>query len=255
MPEVKVGDYDRDRYDRMRRIDWLDMDSIQKSRCLVVGAGALGNEVVKCMVLAGFGKIDVIDMDTVAISNLSRCVFFREEDGSDIYKAEILSQRAVELSSDSAVNPIIKKVQDLSDWNYDVILGCLDNISARLHTNSHAMYYSIPYIDGATDGFRGKVQVVFPKGPCLECVMNKSHMNVMDTRFTCTGGGTVFVPKTASEITTTSVIAAFQVREAMKIISGKEDLCIKNVMYYDGVTGAIDELEADIDPTCPNHGG
>jgi len=78
---VKVREYDRDRFDRMRRIDCLDIDNLHRSRCLVVGAGALGNEVVKCMLLAGFGDITIVDMDEVVISNLSRCVFFREGDG------------------------------------------------------------------------------------------------------------------------------------------------------------------------------
>jgi hypothetical protein len=61
------------------------------------------------------------------------------------------------------------------------------------------------------------------------------------------------VPKLASEITTTSVIAAIQVREAMKILSGRRDYCIKNVVYYDGVSGKMSELEIPEDRNCPNH--
>jgi molybdopterin/thiamine biosynthesis adenylyltransferase len=251
---VRVREYDRDRFDRMRRIDWLDVERLRGSRCLVAGAGALGNEAVKNMVLAGFGDITVVDMDTVAISNLSRCVFFRDgDDGRG--KSDIVAERASELYPGTKITPVTSKVQDIKDWDYDVILGCMDNISARLHLNSHAVYYNVPYIDGATDGFRGKVHVVLPGGPCLECTMNKSHMSVLDTRFSCTGGGTVFVPKAASEITTTSVVAAFQVREAMKILSGRSDLCIRNVTYYNGENGTSETLELSVDPNCPNHAG
>ncbi|MDD3379457.1 MAG: ThiF family adenylyltransferase [Candidatus Methanomethylophilaceae archaeon] len=250
---MKAGAHDLDRFDRMKRIAWLDMQKIHASRCLVVGAGALGNEAVKCMVLAGFEDITIIDMDDIAVSNLSRCVFFREVDGKGMMKADILARRASELDHEVNITPIVSKVQELEKWDYDVILGCLDNISARLHVNSHAMFNNIPYIDGATDGFRGKVQVIIPDGPCLECTMNKSHMKVLDTRFSCTGNGMMFVPKTASEITTTSIIAAAQVREAMKLLSGRVDLCISNVMYYNGETGIMENLEIAIDPECPNH--
>ena len=221
---------------------------------MVVGAGALGNEVVKCMVLAGFGDITVVDMDDLVVSNLSRCLFFRENDGR-AHKAEVLSKRASEIYDDVKITPIVSRIQDNHDWDYDIIFGCLDNISARLHVNSHARFNRVPYIDGATDGFRGKVQVVFADGPCLECTMNKSHMNILDTRFSCTGSGILFDPKVASEITTTSIIAAMQVREAMKILSARNDLCIRNIMFYDGERNTSENLELSEDPCCPNHVG
>ena len=251
---MKVREYDSDRFDRMKRIDWLDMEGLHKAKCLVVGAGALGNEVVKCMLLAGFRSITLVDMDEIVASNLSRCVFFREgDDGRK--KAEAVAERAHELYPEGEITPIVGRIQDLKDWDFDIVFGCLDNISARLHVNSHAKYHNIPYIDGATDGFRGKVQVVLETGPCLECAMNNSHMKVIDERFSCTGGGTVFIPKLASEITTTSIIAAVQVREAMKILSGRRYMCIKNVMYYDGLRGATMDFEVTEDSGCPNHTG
>lgn len=250
---MRVREYDEDRFDRMKRIEWLDLESIQKARCLVVGAGALGNEVVKCMLLAGFENIVIIDMDKIAVSNMSRCLFFREGDENGPYKADIVSERASEMYPRAKILPIVSRVQDLDDWDHDIIFGCLDNISARLHVNSHARYHKVPYVDGATDGFRGKVQVIFEEGPCLECGMNKTHMELMDKRFSCTGNGSIFVPKMASEITTTSIIAAAQVREAMKILSGRRELCISNVMYYDGVSGTMENLEIPLDSKCPNH--
>ena len=247
-----MREYDHDRFDRMRRIDWLDMEKIQTSRCLVVGAGALGNEVIKCMLLAGFADITIVDMDEVVISNLSRCVFFRETDGGR-KKANVVAERAAGLYPGSKITPIASSIQDLEDWDFDIVFGCLDNISARLHVNSHARYHRIPYIDGATDGLRGKVQVVLEAGACLECGMNSSHMRIIDERFSCTGEGSVFVPKFAAEITTTSIIAATQVREAMKLLSGRKESCIRNVMYYDGLSGAMTDLEIPEDSSCPNH--
>lgn len=244
---------DQDRFDRMKRIDWIDMDAIQQKRCLVVGAGALGNEVVKNLVLAGFRKITVIDMDFIVLSNLSRCLFFRESDIRKVMKAEIVAQRASELDPGADIVSKVMDIEKLDDWNYDLIFGCLDNIKARLHVNAHAYYRRIPYIDGATDGMNGKVQVVLPDGPCLQCPMNRSHVKNMERRYTCTGNGYAFVPKMASDITTTAVVAAMQVREAMKIASGRSDLCIKHVTYYDGTTGETETLEISVNPNCQNH--
>src|SRR5271156_1770164 len=72
---------DEDRYSRLRLISWWRQERLKAARVLVVGAGALGNEVMKNLALLGLGTIYLIDRDVVEPSNLSRSVLFREEDG------------------------------------------------------------------------------------------------------------------------------------------------------------------------------
>ena len=253
---ISVREYDSDRFDRSRRIGWIDIDKIHSTRCLVAGAGALGNEVLKCLVLSGFRDITVVDTDDIVASNLNRCVFFRNSDVKKGTKAEILAERASELDPDADIKFRNMRVQDIDDWSsFDIVIGCLDNISARLHVNAHACYSGVPYVDGGTGGMRGKVQVILPGGPCIRCPMNESHYKVLETRFSCTGNESFFyVPKIAAEITTTSAIAAMQVREALKIASGCKDMCIRNVAYYDGMSGETYVLEVKKDLDCENHG-
>ncbi|MDD4245418.1 MAG: ThiF family adenylyltransferase [Candidatus Methanomethylophilaceae archaeon] len=250
---LKVGGSDSDRYDRMKRVEWIDMDTVHSARILVAGAGALGNETVKNLVLAGFNTIDVADMDDIVTSNLSRCLFFRDGDVKKVMKSDIVAQRASEMNPDARVSSIPKRVQDIDDWDYDIVLGCLDNIAARMHINSHAYFRDIPYIDGATDGFRGKVHVVLPRGPCLQCTMNRTHVRESEKRFTCTGSSSTYVPRMAAEITTTAIVAAMQVREALKIASGRMDMCLKHIAYYNGENCEMFTAEASVDPECVNH--
>ena len=257
---IRPGFIDEDRYERSRRITWLDMEAVQRSKCLVVGAGALGNEVVKDLVLSGAQYITLVDMDRVVRSNLNRCVFFREGDAErSLAKVEAVAQRAMELAPECRISTLEGKVEDMGTErfaNYDVIFGCLDNIAARLHLNAQACHAKVPYIDGGTDGFRGKVQVVLPPAtPCLQCAMNQSHQRLLERRFSCTGAEVVVHErKIAAEITTSSIIAAMQVREALKVVSGRSDACIKHVEYYDGLQVRSEIYELELDPDCPNHG-
>ena len=59
-------------------LSWFKKERVRDARVLVVGAGALGNEVVKDLTLFGVGHIFVVDFDRIEISNLTRSVLFRE---------------------------------------------------------------------------------------------------------------------------------------------------------------------------------
>jgi molybdopterin/thiamine biosynthesis adenylyltransferase len=256
---VILGEQDNDRFDRAKRIGWLNMDAISNAKVLMVGAGAIGNEVAKNLVLSGFRNVRVIDMDRVVNSNLARCLFFSESDVADGgLKAEIVANGMMNLERNVRAVAIAGKIQDQGDEfvrDFDVVLGCLDNVLARLYLNAQCCYNRIPYIDGAMDGFRGKVQVVIPpETSCLECGMNRSHGRIVEQRFSCTGNDvSLFLPKIGAEITTTSIIGAMQVREAVKLVSDKGADCIRNVAYYEGMKNTLEVLEIDKNPDCPNH--
>lgn len=260
MPTIlRAGASDDDRWDRARRIGWLDLDAVSKVRVLVVGAGAIGNEAAKNLALSGFRRVTIVDMDRVVGSNLSRCVFFTSEDVRvQASKAEAVARGVRALSPDAECVPIVKRIEALGERvfeEHDIVLGCLDNIQARVHVNSHAYATGKVYIDGAMDGFRGRVMVVRPpEGACLQCGMNRSHAKVAGLRFSCTGQGVVFhVPRVAAEITTTSVVSAVMVREALKVASGKAEMCLANSFYYDGQKNIAEEFEVEKDPRCPVH--
>ena len=69
-----------DRYSRLRLIPWWDQARIAACRVLVIGAGALGNEILKNLALLGFRRVVVVDLDRIEVSNLSRTVLYRRED-------------------------------------------------------------------------------------------------------------------------------------------------------------------------------
>ena len=256
---IAPGEVDVDRFDRAKRIEWLDMDLISKASVLMVGAGAIGNEVGKNLVLSGFRNITVVDMDYIVHSNLARCLFFSDNDAVEgKFKSTIVANGMSAIDADVKVKPITGTIQEQGEEfikQFDIVFGCLDNVLARLHVNSQCCFHHVPYIDGAMDGFNGKVQVIMPgAGPCLECGMNDSHAKIVEQRFSCTGNDiSLFLPKIGAEITTTCIVGAMMVREALKLVSKKPELCINNVIYYSGQRNTLDELEIPIREDCPNH--
>ncbi len=253
------GAVDQDTFDRSRRVGWLDLEAVFKSRVLMLGAGALGNEVGKCLALSGFRRVTVVDMDHVVGSNLNRCLFFTPGDAeARSMKAEVVARGMERLSPGVRARAVVGRLEALPEDFYsgfDIVLGCLDNISARVHSNSHAYHAGRPYVDGGMEGFLGRVMVSLPPdGACLQCGMNRSHAKVADMRFSCTGEGVVFhEPRLAAEITTTSVVSAVMVRECLKIASGRKDMVLRNTFYYDGQRNVSEEAEVELDPRCPNH--
>ena len=63
-------------------MSWWDADSVKNGVVLVVGAGALGNEVLKNLTLMNVGKVIIVDFDTIEMSNLNRSILFRADDAN-----------------------------------------------------------------------------------------------------------------------------------------------------------------------------
>jgi molybdopterin/thiamine biosynthesis adenylyltransferase len=217
-------DAEHDRYHRQELISWWDQARLRDARVLVVGAGALGNEIVKNLVLIGVGHIFVVDLDRIENSNLARCMFFRASD-EGAYKAEVLAHRAAELNEDVEIVPLVGDVRLVAGLglfaDMDVALGGLDNREARLFVNQACWKTTTPWVDGAIEGLMGVVRVfVPPASACYECTLNDKDYELLAARRTCAllsrddmlGGK---VPTTA---TSSSVVAGMQVQEAIKLL-------------------------------------
>lgn len=217
---------DSDRYARLRMIGWWDQTRLRRARILVVGAGALGNEVLKNLALLGIGQILVIDFDTIELSNLSRSVLFRERH-QGFPKAQVAAEMARELNPDCDI------VGRPANFLYDVGLGlvrdadlvicCVDNREARLWINRMCWKVGTAWIDGGIQEINGVAKVFVPgEGACYECAMTENDYRLIQLRYSCPllKREDMQQGKVPTAPTIASLIAALQVQEALKLLHG-----------------------------------
>jgi adenylyltransferase/sulfurtransferase len=234
---VATAETQEDRFSRFRLIPWWDQEKIRNTRVLVIGAGALGNEILKNLALLGFCKIVVIDLDRVEESNLSRTVLFRKEDVGKA-KADVAARAIQAMCPDVLVRPLLGNVMHdcglgAFAWS-DLILAGLDNREARLWINRSAWKMNRPWIDGAIEGINGVARVFLPgAAPCYECTLGETDWKLLQRRMSC--NLLVHEAEVEGKVPTTptisSIIAGIQVQEALKMIHGLPTLAGRGFVF------------------------
>jgi adenylyltransferase/sulfurtransferase len=247
------------RYARQELITWWEQDRLAGARVLVVGAGALGNELVKNLVLLGVGHIDVVDMDAIEASNLARCSLFRTADVGRP-KVEVLAEVASAMNPDCAVTG---HEMDIRRWplgrfaGIDVVIGGLDNREARLFVNQACRKLAIPWVDGAIEGLRGIAKVFLPDGPCYECTLGEVDRKILAARKSCglLTDDELLDGKVPTTITSAAIVAGVQAQEAVKLLHGDHSrLALRNQGWtFVGETGDAYIVDYGEDEWCPAH--
>ena len=180
-----------DFFARQKLISWWKQETISAARVMVVGAGALGNETIKNLMLLGFGNLLICDFDLVEDSNLSRAVLFRrEQSGRPKAEAAAESARAlalVEAPKIGWVHGDITASLGLGLFeSFDIVLCCLDNIEARIFISRCCLRTGTPWIDSGINELSGHVTSFESKqGACYECGLSSHQFAKGRERYAC----------------------------------------------------------------------
>ena len=160
------------------------VSKIASCHILVVGAGGIGCELLKSLALSGFRHVQIIDLDTIDVSNLNRQFLFRSQHVG-MPKCTVAAKAALamcppSLSADGSAPQYIAHHGNVKDSErfgvsffrtFDVVLNALDNVDARRHVNRVCLAANVPLVEAGTTGYLGQVTVIAKDAniECYEC--------------------------------------------------------------------------------------
>ncbi len=252
-----------DRYTRLVELGW-NMDLLRSGTVMVVGAGALGNEIIKNLALAGVGNVLVVDLDEIETHNLTRSVLFRRADVGR-RKAEVAARAAADIEPQINIRWFDTPVQNTLGLgvfrNVDVVLGGLDNIQTRRDLMRSCMLTDTPFIDGGLYFLDGDVRTFLPPFPvCFDCTMTQDERDAGWRRWSCLGllgDDGAGVGPTAP--TVASMIGGLQVQLALKYLhrdfDGAFEMRVPNGVRirFNGFADEYERWDLNRETDCPTH--
>ncbi|KAL1918225.1 uncharacterized protein VTP21DRAFT_3491 [Calcarisporiella thermophila] len=147
---------------------------VSNSHVLLVGAGGIGCELLKNLVLSGFRSIEVVDLDTIDLSNLNRQFLFQKQHIKKS-KAQVARESALRFNPSVEIIAHHANIKDAKfnvEWfkRFDIVMNGLDNLDARRHVNQMCLAANVPLLESGTTGYLGQVTAIqMGRTECYDC--------------------------------------------------------------------------------------
>ena len=192
---------------------------LKNAKVLVVGAGGLGCPVLLYLAAAGVGKIGILDADVVDITNLQRQVLYKIEDiGSP--KASTAALHLAKMNDTIEYEAVKQNLRpenaETFIKNYDIIVDCTDNFTARYLINDYCIKLNKPFVYGAIHQFEGQISVFNFKdnngnlGPTYRCLFPEQPSDLEIPN--CASIGVLGILP--------GILGMYQANEVIKMITG-----------------------------------
>lgn len=132
------------------------VEKLSKSRVAVFGVGGVGGYTVEALVRSGLGNIDIIDNDTVSLTNLNRQIIALHSTVGK-YKVDVLSDRIKDINPNCNVKTYklfyTHETADKFDFsNYDYVVDAIDTVKGKIELVLQAKEAGTPIISSMGAG-------------------------------------------------------------------------------------------------------
>lgn len=132
------------------------MDILEKSHVAIFGIGGVGGYVCEALARSGVGHFDLIDNDTVSITNINRQIIALDSTVGKA-KTEVMKERILEINPNAVVEihncfylPDTREQFDFT--KYDYVVDAVDTVTAKLDIIMACDQYHIPIISAMGAG-------------------------------------------------------------------------------------------------------
>ena len=196
---------------------------LQQKKVAVIGCGGLGGYVIEELVRIGIGQLNLFDPDVFSQSNCNRQL---NALGSTMgrTKAEVAAERCRAIHPLCSVRAFVsdyRAVADEDGFRCDVVVDCLDDITARRDLAALCNRLRLPLIHGAVNGWYGQVGVQLPGGDLIERL------------YPLRPGEPAVLPPPSVLSFTVAVVASLQAAETVKTVLGLWSPLQDNWMHID----------------------
>jgi len=241
------------RFDRHALIPGWNQSRLATAMVVVVGVGALGNEVARLLALSGVGTLLLCDPDRVTASNLSRAPLFRTADigrPKVAAAADSLAALAPEMRAILRPHPLIHGIGLAELRDADVVMSCLDSRSARLQLADRCALVRAPSIDGGTHPWGGEVRpFLTPDGPCYGCTLSANERATVDAPWSCLDP--IAEPAQGASAPISALVAAWMASIAVRFLFGLATPA--DALAIDSARGTTRPLTLTRADDCPLH--
>lgn len=241
------------RFAREQLIPHWKQGRLAEARVIILGMGALGNEVSRILAQAGVGSLVLCDPDSIEESNLSRTLLFRPRDIGRLKvdaAAEALADLAPGIQLDRRPLPLVSGVGLGELRDASLVISCLDSRDARLQLSGRCQLVRAALLDGGTHPWGGEVRPFFDlEGPCYGCTLGERLRGQTDTPWSCADLPSA-APQAASA-PTSALVGTWMAMLAIRKLMGLS--CPAGHLVIDAVRGLTTEITVRRDPDCLLH--
>ncbi|MEQ9814482.1 MAG: molybdopterin-synthase adenylyltransferase MoeB, partial [Azospirillaceae bacterium] len=222
------------------------------SKVLVVGAGGLGAPLVQYLAAAGVGYLQIVDDDSVDLSNLQRQVIHRTGDIGRP-KVERAAEAALEINPGIVVEAhawrLTPETADTLIAGVDVVADGSDNFDTRYLLNDACWRAGVPLVSAALLRFEGQMTVIDPRpghrGPCYRCLFPERPP--AGSVPSCAEAGVLGAMA--------GTMGCLQAVEVLKTLLDLGDRLVGRLLLHDALAMRFTDLAVESDPDCATCGG
>ncbi|MBR5666556.1 MAG: tRNA threonylcarbamoyladenosine dehydratase [Lachnospiraceae bacterium] len=132
------------------------MERLAGCRVAVFGIGGVGGYVCEALARSGVGALDLIDNDTVCLSNINRQIIATQKTVGR-YKTEVMKERILDINPDAVVNTcncffLPENASDFPFEKYDYVVDAIDTVAAKIELVLQCQKLGVPIMSSMGAG-------------------------------------------------------------------------------------------------------